>query len=105
MLVIDQARNGGTVEVKAGEPFRVQLNENPTTGYRWYLASPADAALRVVEDTFDPAAPDKRGAGGMRHWTFTADRPAVVKLRFERKRAWEPQAAESFAVTVAAAAR
>jgi len=104
MLVIDQSRNGATVEVEAGDTFRIQLYENPTTGYRWHLASPADAALRVVEDAF-ALLQDKPGAGGMRHWTFTADRPAVVKLQFDRKRAWETQAAEVFTVTIDVKAR
>ncbi len=98
MLVIDQARNGETVDVAAGEPFRIQLYENPTTGYRWQLAPPADA-VRVVDDAFE-VTQDKPGAGGVRHWTFTAERPAVVKLQFERKRAWETQAAEVFTVTI-----
>jgi len=99
MLVIDQSRNGDTVDVVAGEPFRIQLSENPTTGYRWQLASPASAELRVGDDAF-ALSQDKPGGGGVRHWTFTADRPAVVTLQFERKRAWETQAAETFTVTI-----
>lgn len=104
MLVIDQSRNGDTVDVVAGEPFRIQLSENPTTGYRWQLASPAHAELRVVDDAF-ALAQDKPGGGGMRHWTFVADHPAVVTLQFERKRSWETQAAETFTVTIDVKAR
>jgi inhibitor of cysteine peptidase len=99
MLVIDQSRNGGAVEIRAGETFRIELFENPTTGYRWHLVPPADAGLRVLEDSFG-ASQDKRGAGGVRHWMFSADHPAVVKLRIELKRAWETQAAEVFTVTI-----
>ena len=83
----------------AGDTFRIELYENPTTGYRWQLASPASAAVRVVDDAFE-VAQDKPGAGGVRHWTFVADRPAVVTLQFDRKRAWETQAAEIFTVTI-----
>jgi len=99
MLVIDQSQNGDTVDVVAGEPFRIQLYENPTTGYRWQLVSPTTAELRVVDDAF-ALSQDKPGGGGMRHWTFAADRPAVLALQFERKRAWETQAAETFTVTI-----
>lgn len=99
MLVIDQSRNGLAVEVPAGEPFRIELFENPTTGYRWHLVSPTDTALRVLEDSFE-ASQDKRGAGGMRQWTFSVDHPAVVQMQIERKRAWETQAAEVFTVTI-----
>lgn len=99
MVVIDQSCNGGAVEVPVGEPFRVELFENPTTGYRWQLVSPADAGLRVLEDSFE-ASQNKPGAGGARHWTFVADHSAVVSLRFERKRSWEAQPAETFTVDV-----
>jgi len=104
MLEIDRSQNGGTVDVPAGEPFRIQLSENPTTGYRWQLASPASTELRAVDDGF-ALSQDKPGAGGMRHWTFAADRPGVVRLQFDRKRAWETQAAESFTVTIDVKAR
>lgn len=104
MLLIDQSQNGGTVQVQAGETFRLQLSESPTTGYRWHLASPTDAALRLVDDSFE-VSQDKPGAGGLRHWTFTAERPAVVTLQFDRKRAWETQAAETFTVTIDVKAR
>jgi inhibitor of cysteine peptidase len=104
MLLIDQSRNGGTVDVRAGDAFRIELYENPTTGSRWQLASPPSPELRVVEDTFE-LSQDKPGAGGMRHWTFTADRPGVIGLQFDRKRAWETQAAEVFTVTIDVKAR
>ncbi|HTZ70950.1 MAG TPA: protease inhibitor I42 family protein [Acetobacteraceae bacterium] len=104
MLEIDRSQNGGTVEVQTGETFRLHLSENPTTGYRWYVALPADAVLRVVDDSFEKLH-DNPGAGGMRHWTFAADRPGVVRLQFDRKRAWETQAAESFTVTIDVKAR
>jgi inhibitor of cysteine peptidase len=99
MLVINQSRNGGTVDVQAGDSFLIQLYENPTTGYRWHLPSPVDPALRVVDDSFE-ISQNKSGAGGVRHWTLTADHPAIVRLRIERKRAWETRAAEVFTVTI-----
>jgi len=104
MLEIDQSQNGGTVDVPAGEPFRIRLSENPTTGYRWQLASPASTELRAVDDGF-ALSQDKPGAGGVRHWTFAADRPGVVTLHFERKRAWETNPAATFTVTIEAKAR
>jgi inhibitor of cysteine peptidase len=99
MLVIDQSRNGDAAEVQAGEIFRVQLFENPTSGHRWQFTSPGDGALRIVEDAFEQSQ-DKPGAGGVRHWTLMADHPAVVRLQFERKRSWETQVAETFTITI-----
>jgi predicted secreted protein len=99
MLVISQSRNGGAVAVPAGEPFRIELFESPTTGYRWELASPTQVGLRVTEDSFDTSQ-NRPGAGGVHHWTFVADHPAVVSLRFERKRSWQARPVETFTVDV-----
>ncbi len=104
MLAIDHTQNNGTAEVHVGDKFQVQLAENPTTGYRWHLKSFGDPALRVIDDSF-AASQGGYGGGGMRHWTFMADHPAVVPLCFELKRSWEPQAAEIFKISIGVTAR
>lgn len=104
MLAIDHTQNNGVAEVHVGDSFQVHLAENPTTGYGWRLTSAGDPALRIVGDSF-AASQSAYGAGGTRHWTFMADRPAVVPLCFELKRSWQPQAVETFKVTVSVKAR
>jgi inhibitor of cysteine peptidase len=104
MLVIDQMQNNGVAEVLVGDPFKVQLSENPTTGYRWRMQSAVSPGLRIVEDYFEPSSPGY-GSGGVRSWTLVADKPAVVALRIERRRSWRPDPVETFNVTVVAKAR
>ena len=104
MLAIDHTQNNGTAEVHVGDSIQVQLAENATTGYRWHLKSFGDPALRVIDDLF-AASQGGYGGGGMRHWTFMADHPAVVPLCFELKRSWEPQAAEIFKISIGVTAR
>jgi inhibitor of cysteine peptidase len=104
MLVLDHSHNNGVAEVVVGDPFRVQLAENPTTGYRWHLQPIDSQAVRVSEDTFETPQ-TAYGSGGIRRWTFLADDPAVVTLRINLKRSWQPQAAQTFEVTVRIKAR
>lgn len=104
MLAIDHTQNNGTAEVHVGDSIQVQLAENATTGYRWHLKSFGDPALRVIDNSF-AASQGGYGGGGMRHWTFMADHPAVVPLCFELKRSWEPQAAEIFKISIGVTAR
>jgi inhibitor of cysteine peptidase len=104
MLAIDHTQNNGNAEVHVGDSFQVQLAENPTTGYRWHIKSFGDPALRIIDDSF-AASQGGYGGGGMRHWTFEADHPAVVPLCFELKRSWQPQSVEIFNVTVNVKAR
>lgn len=99
MLVIDRNWNSGTAEVSVGDTFRVELAENPTTGFRWHLQSAVGPALRILKDSFETSA-DGYGSGGIRCWVFAADNPAVVAVRIELKRSWQPQSVESFDITI-----
>jgi inhibitor of cysteine peptidase len=104
MLVIDQTQNNATAEVHVGDSFRVQLSENPTTGYRWHLQSGATPALRLLEDSF-AASQGGPGGGGLRYWTFAADKSGPVGLRIDLKPSWQPQSVETFTATINVKAR
>ena len=99
MLVLDESRNNDVVEVLVGDPFQVQLSENPTTGYRWHLRSMDRAAYRVLEDAFE-LSHGGPGGGGIRRWTFVVDHPAVAALHMELNLSGQPKPAQTFNVTV-----
>jgi predicted secreted protein len=99
MLVIDQKQNNGVVEVPAEDSFRLELHENPTTGYQWHLPSPIDPALRILDDSFE-RSDGGYGSGGIRRWTFVAERPSVIALEIGLRRSWEPLPVQTFKITV-----
>ena len=104
MLVINESKNNSAVEISAGDSLRVQLPENPTTGYRWHLQANGAPMLRLVQDSFETAG-NAPGSGGSRYWKFDADHPGSAELRMELRRSWQPQPVNSFAVTVTVSAR
>jgi len=84
---------------QVGERAEVRLPENPTTGYRWQIASD-DSGLRLVEDRFE-GAQSPRGAGGVRVLVFEAVQAGSVSLRLLKSRSWESgKPIEEFAVDV-----
>ena len=99
MPVIDQTQNNGAAEASVGDTFRVQLSENPTTGYRWHLQSAGYSALRMIDDSFEASAGGS-GAGGIRRWIFMADHPGLIVLKMELRRSWQPQPVDTFSVTI-----
>ncbi len=48
MKVFDDRNNTQTITIKNGETFKVQLNENPTTGYNWTIN--VTPGLTIVSD-------------------------------------------------------
>ena len=69
--------NGALVNVRRGTRITIELNENPTTGYRWMINSIDEAFLVPAGDDFVP--PIKRVAA-----------PAVCGGSFFARRAQVP---------------
>lgn len=80
--------NGKTIEVERGCEIRVQLTENPTTGYSWQLNAPG---LTYVSDEYHPdkVAEGVVGSGGMHEWIYTADTSGTYTIDGIYKRSWE----------------
>ena len=89
----------GTYEARVGETVTVRLDETPTTGYQWEVVG-EPAGLCVEANTFEPPSSAAAGARGQRVVTLTAAEPGSHRLRMERRRAWEPAAAETCEIVV-----
>jgi inhibitor of cysteine peptidase len=96
MLVIDETWNHRDAEISIGDTLKLELSENPTTGYRWRMPD-VGPALRILDDSYE-APTGGAGGGGVRRWTLAADKADVVSLRLELKRSWQPDPAQTFAL-------
>lgn len=86
----------GEAQAKVGDQIRVRLAD-PTTGHQWEVIDRPDG-LTLDSSEFEAGAP----GGGDRVLVFTATAPGHHQLTLQRRRAWEPAAAETvtFDVTV-----
>ena len=99
MDILTAARSGTRHALAVGDEIAVELDENPTTGYRWQVAVDTDA-LRVVDDGFTPASA-AAGASGVRRFTVTALREGAPELRLRKLRSWQPDdVVDEFVVTL-----
>ncbi|MDR3486981.1 MAG: protease inhibitor I42 family protein [Bradyrhizobium sp.] len=85
-LVFTASVCGNIIDVPANTPFAVELEENPTTGYRWDFE--ADPGLEVVASVYTPAQPGGVGGGGVRQVQFRADGPGQFAVRGKLWRSW-----------------
>lgn len=101
-ITLTEKNNGGRLELARGDTLTVDLKSNPTTGYRWQTAAPADGVLKAVSDEF--IAPDTGlcGAPGRQRLSFTSEAAGETTLRLVYVRPWEKGAppARSFSVTI-----
>ena len=80
-IVITEADLGREVAARVGDAVVVQLPENPTTGFRWALASPQGDVLDLAHDDFQASAQTGVGAGGMRLFRFGAKRAGNGRIQ------------------------
>jgi inhibitor of cysteine peptidase len=89
----------GSCQAAVGERVVVRVEETPTTGYQWEVVDPP-SAIEVEGSSFEPPSSGAPGASGRRTITLRATEAGTHRLRIERRRAWEPAAAETLEVVV-----
>jgi inhibitor of cysteine peptidase len=101
-IEVDQQSNGKTVTLALDQALVIRLQENPTSGFRWFVAS--HGAMHLDGDDFCTAGTGI-GAGGTRQWQWSAAGPGQSAIVLALKRAWEAgdAAIEHFQVTVVSA--
>jgi inhibitor of cysteine peptidase len=88
-LVVGGDSNGGSVSARLGDTVKLQLPENPTTGYLWTVGDVDARILKPIADEFQPGG-QATGGGGLRVFSFAASGNGSVTLRCRLARPWEP---------------
>lgn len=79
------------MKVRKGEVFKVVLNANHSTGYRWHWEN-KPAKNSIIDSVFADYILENKmvtGGGGKEIWEFKAKRKGDQKLVLTYKRPWE----------------
>lgn len=79
------------MKVRKGEVFKVVLNANHSTGYRWHWENKPEKNTIIDSVHTDYILENKAltGGGGKEIWEFKAKRKGDQKLILVYKRSWE----------------
>ncbi|MCU0629539.1 MAG: protease inhibitor I42 family protein [Methanoregulaceae archaeon] len=91
-----ESDNGRTITLTRGQVVKVQLNENPTTGYRWEPS--VSSGIQITGDSYVASASGRMGAGGTRTWTLKITGTGNQQFDAGYKRSWEPGSADSYSI-------
>jgi predicted secreted protein len=91
-----ESDNGKSITLTKGQVIKVQLNENPTTGYRWEPT--VSSGIQVTDDTYVTSASRRMGAGGIHTWTLKITGSGDQHFNAEYKRSWESGSADSYSL-------
>lgn len=89
VYIADEADNGQTVTMAAGDVLQVMLSENPTTGYLWAIVTNDEAVLRLSDEPAYEVESDAIGAGGTKTFLFDAVGSGTSVLRLVNARQQE----------------
>jgi inhibitor of cysteine peptidase len=89
LVRIDASRNGTQIELAQGTQLVVDLDSNPTTGYRWEVLPGVGDGLRQVGEADYHAEGELIGSGGVETFTFQAVETGVTDLQLVYRRSWE----------------
>ena len=92
VLGLFSAANGQTnaeeKSVKVDKAFKISLQSNPSTGYKWEV-SLHKAFLKLEADRFRSSTSPLVGAGGTQEFVLLPIRQGKTKVHFIYKRPWE----------------
>jgi inhibitor of cysteine peptidase len=91
-----ESDNGKSITLNKGQVIKVQLNENPTTGYRWEPT--VSSGIQITGDTYVASASGRMGAGGIHTWTLKITGTGDQHFNAEYKRSWESGSADNYSL-------
>lgn len=102
MTTFDETSDGREISLTNGEEFRINLAENPTTGFRWRLLVDGSPAIACVVDEFQPPGHAQPGQAGLHVWNFrcAAEGDAEIQLVNTRAGATNETSGRKFTLRV-----
>jgi len=88
----DQTNDGETYDVPVDAEIRLELPENPTTGYSWQIS--VTQGLVIQNESYQPDDPTGKliGSGGTHLWIMRAVQPGMQTVSGVYSRPWESAA-------------
>ncbi len=88
MLQFDEQYDESKIDLFLGQKFKINLQENPTTGFRWNPISSGEPVCKLLDNSFDVGR-DSLGKGGSHSWLFQVVKEGSGKIEFLYSRSWE----------------
>lgn len=91
--------SGLEMAVRIGSEFKISLESNPTTGYKWETKFD-EKLVKLKSDTFNRPSDARIGQGGTQAFTFLPVKAGQTTIEFLYKRSWEKEPANKKHYTI-----
>ena len=87
-ITLTAADQGVAQDAVVGQNVLLQLDENPSTGYRWALEASPPEAIEVLATRWVARAGGGVGAAGKREFQLRTKAPGEIRLNLKLWREW-----------------
>jgi len=78
-------------EIAVNDSFQLELDSNPTTGYRWEWTNKESVSIvGTLDNKYVSGSPASAGSGGKEIWKFKGLMSGIDTIILEYCRSWEP---------------
>lgn len=90
MLFLKKENNGQQIKLTVHQEFQIELDANPSTGYRWTLADTTTDIISLIQTQFkENSNKMKIGAPGRQQFFLKANSVGQMELKLIYHRPWE----------------
>src|ERR671922_1074554 len=88
-------REDHDLSLKCGDKFKIEVESNPSTGYRCHLVFFNNSILKLISSEFVSKIANQIGSTGIQRFNFEATKQGTTSIKIIYKRPWEREAVES----------
>ena len=81
--------------VRCGEKFTIELQSNPSAGYRWHLLYFNKSILKLFSSEFASMPTNQIGDAATQRFSFEATEEGTTSIKLIYKRSWERETVKS----------
>jgi inhibitor of cysteine peptidase len=97
-ITLSENDNQQHIEIDVDDTIQLQLDESPTTGYRWEITELNKNDVEIISDDFKTNVDKAIGGSGKKMIALKVLRKATGSIKLENRRSWQANADKSFEI-------
>jgi inhibitor of cysteine peptidase len=98
-VTLSESNNKQHIEVAVNDTIQIQLDESPTTGYKWEVIELNKNDLQVLSEDYERYPNAGIGGGGIKMIKLKVLKKASGRIRLENRQPWSGDVYKRFEVS------
>jgi len=95
-ITLNDSCNGNNIQVKANDIVEINLDESPTTGYKWQISQLDKQHFQIIKEDYQLYAGNAMGGGGTKTIQLKALAEGSGLVRLQNIQPWSGDVYKTF---------